>query len=330
MEVDFTRKAKYIIRYGLVSLVAIAAITASVIYYVQHATKDIVLYNAEVKSTLVNVTPKTSGTITELVVENGAHVEAGDVIARVAPSVTPEDIAKLEQAASLAQKSLEELQKGQTVTVPVPAVASSDGSSQQRVANAEARLQRMNELFDMGAISASKRDEAAAEYEAAKASATTSTSTSATYRSVVQPTDPNILKNAQLQLKQAQAALEAAKKASNVTEIVAAVSGTVYYDDLQIGTQIKTDTPIATIGNDNDLRITVTVPADKIDSVHLGQLASYTLDGKRLQGSVQEIEEDMDDDSGDSNTVATISIPTEDAEDISPGMTTDIALAKDN
>lgn len=330
MEVDFTRKAKYIIRYGLVSLVAIAAITASVIYYVQHATKDIVLYNAEVKSTLVNVTPKTSGTITELVVENGAHVEAGDVIARVAPSVTSEDIAKLEQAASLAQKSLEELQKGQTVTVPVPAVASSDGSSQQRVANAEARLQRMNELFDMGAISASKRDEAAAEYEAAKASATASTSTSATYRSVVQPTDPNILKNAQLQLKQAQAALEAAKKASNVTEIVATVSGTVYYDDLQIGTQIKTDTPIATIGNDNDLWITVTVPADKIDSVHLGQLASYTLDGKRLRGSVQEIEEDMDDDSGDSNTVATISIPTEDAEGISPGMTTDIALAKDN
>lgn len=328
MEVDFTCKAKYIIRYGLVSLVAIAAITASVIYYVQHATKDIVLYNAEVKSTLVNVTPKTSGTITELVVENGAHVEAGDVIARVAPSVTSEDIAKLEQAASLAQKSLEELQKGQTVTVPVPAVASSDGASQQRVANAEARLQRMNELFDMGAISAGKRDEAAAEYEAAKASATTSTST--TYRSVVQPTDPNILKNAQLQLKQAQAALEAAKKASNVTEIVAAVSGTVYYDDLQIGTQIKADTPIATIGNDNDLRITVTVPADKIDSVHLGQLASYILDGKRLQGSVQEIEEDMDDDSGDSNTVATISIPTEDAEGISPGMTTDIALAKDN
>lgn len=328
MEVDFTRKAKYIIRYGLVSLVAIAAITASVIYYVQHATKDIMLYNAEVKSTLVNVTPKTSGTITELVVENGAHVEAGDVIARVAPSVTSEDIAKLEQAASLAEKSLEELQKGQTITVPVPAVASSDGASQQRIANAEARLQRMNELFDMGAISASKRDEAAVEYEAAKASATTSTST--TYRSVVQPTDPNILKNAQLQLKQAQAALEAAKKASNVTEIVAAVSGIVYYDDLQIGTQIKADTPIATIGNDNDLRITVTVPADKIDSVHLGQLASYTLDGKRLQGSVQEIEEDMDDDSGDSNTVVTISIPTEDAEGISPGMTTDIALAKDN
>ncbi len=330
MEVDFTRKAKYIIRYGLVSLVAIATITASVIYYVQHTTKNITLYNAEVKSTFVNVTPKTSGTITELVVENGAHVEAGDVIAHVAPSVTSEDIAKLEQAASLAQKSLEELQKGQTITVPVPAAANSDGASQQRVANAEARLQRMNELFDMGAISASKRDEAAAEYEAAKASATTSTGTSTTYRSVVQPTDPNLLKNAQLQLKQAQAALEAAKKASAVTEIVAPVSGTVYYDDLQIGTQIKTDTPIATIGDDSDLRITVKIPADKIGVVHLGQLASYTLDGKKLQGSVQEIEEETDEESGDSNATATISIPAEDAKGLTPGMTTDVVLAKDN
>ncbi len=325
MEVDFTRKAKYIIRYGLVSLIAIAAITASVLCYVQYTTKTITLYNAEVKSTLVNVVPKANGTITELVVESGTHVEAGDVIARVSPSVSSEDIANLEQAANLAKKNLEELQRGQNITVPVPP-SGGDGGSQQRIATAAARLQRMNELYDMGAISASKRDEAAAEYEAAKAAAVTIAASS--YRTVVQPTDPTVLKNAQLQVKQAQTALEAAKKASIVTEIVAPISGTVYCEKLQVGTQVKADTPIATIGSDSDLHISVEIPSTQIGSIHLGQLASYTLDGKNLQGSVQEIEEETDEEDGIGTKFAVISIPEEEAKGISPGMATDVILSK--
>ena len=83
MEVDITEKVKRVLKFGPLALVALAILCALGVWAYQHSQKGLTVYDAKVASTMVGVKAKADGTITELVVQDGDHVEAGDVIARV-------------------------------------------------------------------------------------------------------------------------------------------------------------------------------------------------------------------------------------------------------
>lgn len=319
MEVDITKKVQYLMKYGLVGLILIAVLCAGGIYYYQHQHKYFNVYDAQVTSSLVAAKVHGNAMITEKVVEEGEHVEAGDVIAHVQSTVTDEQIANLEQTVALSQRNLDEIKKGQTVTVAVPSPAPapaasaprSSGSSQS-VASAESRMNRMNELFEMGAISAVQRDAAVSAYHAAVAAASSSApaasaSSSAPavrYQTTTQPPDPKAVQNAELQLKQAQAALDNAKQDAAETDIVAPVAGTVYYaQGIDEGSTVKAGEIVASVGNADDIWIEAKVSPDKAAKIRLGQFVSYEIDGHQLQGSVQDIQQPAkkDDQSADSS-----------------------------
>ena len=308
MEVDITKKVQYLMKYGLVGLILIAVLCAGGIYYYQHQHKYFNVYDAQVTSSLVAAKVHGNATITEKVVEDGEHVEAGDVIAHVQSTVTDEQIANLEQTVALSQRNLDEIKKGQTVTVAVPSPAPapaasaprSSGSSQS-VASAESRMNRMNELFEMGAISAVQRDAAVSAYHAAVAAASSSAPAAAApsssapavrYQTTTQPPDPKAVQNAELQLKQAQAALDNAKQDAAETDIVAPVAGTVYYaPGIDEGSSVKAGETVASVGNADDIWIEAKVSPDKAAKIRLGQFVSYEIEGHQLQGSVQDIQQ---------------------------------------
>lgn len=294
-------------KYGLVGLILIAVLCAGGIYYYQHQHKYFNVYDAQVTSSLVAAKVHGNATITEKVVEDGEHVEAGDVIAHVKSTVTDEQIANLEQTVALSQRNLDEIKKGQTVTVAVPSPAPapaasaprSSGSSQS-VASAESRMNRMNELFEMGAISAVQRDAAVSAYHAAVAAASSSapaasapsSSPAVRYQTTTQPPDPKAVQNAELQLKQAQAALDNAKQDAAETDIVAPVAGTVYYaQGIDEGSTVKAGETVASVGNADDIWIEAKVSPDKAAKIRLGQFVSYEIEGHQLQGSVQDIQQ---------------------------------------
>lgn len=294
-------------KYGLVGLILIAVLCAGGIYYYQHQHKYFNVYDAQVTSSLVAAKVHGNAVITEKVVEDGEHVEAGDVIVHVKSTVTDEQIANLEQTVALSQRNLDEIKKGQTVTVAVPSPAPapaasaprSSGSSQS-VASAESRMNRMNELFEMGAISAVQRDAAVSAYHAAVAAASSSapaasapsSSPAVRYQTTTQPPDPKAVQNAELQLKQAQAALDNAKQDAAETDIVAPVAGTVYYaQGIDEGSTVKAGETVASVGNADDIWIEAKVSPDKAAKIRLGQFVSYEIEGHQLQGSVQDIQQ---------------------------------------
>ncbi len=294
-------------KYGLVGLILIAVLCAGGIYYYQHQHKYFNVYDAQVTSSLVAAKVHGNAVITEKVVEDGEHVEAGDVIAHVKSTVTDEQIANLEQTVALSQRNLDEVKKGQTVTVAVPSPAPapaasaprSSGSSQS-VASAESRMNRMNELFEMGAISAVQRDAAVSAYHAAVAAASSSapaasapsSSPAVRYQTTTQPPDPKAVQNAELQLKQAQTALDNAKQDAAETDIVAPVAGTVYYaQGIDEGSTVKAGEKVASVGNADDIWIEAKVSPDKAAKIRLGQFVSYEIEGHQLQGSVQDIQQ---------------------------------------
>lgn len=318
MEVDITKKVQYLMKYGLVGLILIAVLCAGGIYYYQHQHKYFNVYDAQVTSSLVAAKVHGNAMITEKVVAEGEHVEAGDVIAHVQSTVTDEQIANLEQTVALSQRNLDEIKKGQTVTVAVPSPAPapaasaprSSGSSQS-VASAESRMNRMNELFEMGAISAVQRDAAVSAYHAAVAASSSAPAASAPssspavrYQTTTQPPDPKAVQNAELQLKQAQAALDNAKQDAAETDIVAPVAGTVYYaQGIDEGSTVKAGETVASVGNADDIWVEAKVSPDKAAKIRLGQFVSYEIDGHQLQGSVQDIQQPAkkDDQSADSS-----------------------------
>ena len=316
MEVDITEKVKRVLKFGPLALVALAILCALGVWAYQHSQKGLTVYDAKVASTMVGVKAKADGTITELVVQDGDHVEAGDVIARVQVKITDEQIAQLAQNAELAKQNLAQVQRGQTVTVPQSAapapmpVPQSSGNS-QAVANARARLNRMNELYERGAISAVKRDQAAADLAAAEAAASPAPAVSAPaatrYQTMTQPANPEAVKQAELAVKQAEAALENAKQDAQATEIVAPVSGTVYLgDDIQEGVDLKAGATVASIGDASNIWVEARLSPNQKGKIRLGQFVSYTIEGKKYQGTVLDIVDPAD---AQPDTAASGSLP---------------------
>ena len=337
MEVDITEKVKRVLKFGPLALVALAILCALGVWAYQHSQKGLTVYDAKVASTMVGVKAKADGTITELVVQDGDHVEAGDVIARVQVKITDKQIAQLAQNAELAKQNLAQVQRGQTVTVPQSAapapmpVPQSSGNS-QAVANARARLNRMNELYEMGAISAVKRDQAAADLAAAEAAATPAPAVSAPaatrYQTMTQPANPEAVKQAELAVKQAEAALENAKQDSQATEIVAPVSGTVYLgDDIQEGADLKAGATVASIGDASNIWVEARLSPNQKGKIRLGQFVSYTIEGKKYQGTVLDIVDTAD---AQPDTAASGSLPAASEEKDEAVQTSSISEDADN
>lgn len=322
MEVDITEKAKNFIRFGLLGLIALAALAGGGLYLYQHGSRSFTVRDAVVVGQEAVITAQGDGKVTELLVQDGDYVEEGTVIARVESKITPEDIAQLEQNVQMAQQSYAQLQKGTTVAQSSAPVV--DSGAQQRAANAYSRMQRMNELFSMGAISAAKRDEAAAAYAAAQAAANSAPSVST--RTTVMPTSPEVLKQAELQVKQAEAALANAKNDQQVTEIVATAAGVVSLaDGIAAGSDLQNNQEVARIQVSSDAWLEAKLTENQAAKVRLGEFVSYEIEGHKLQGTVQDITEpevdESDDDKSKGLTTVKISLPADRSFTIKSGMT---------
>lgn len=307
-EVDVTKRAKYVLRYGLIGLIVLALFCAAGIYFYQHQHPSFTVYDAQVTSSMVAAKAKADGTIVEMVVQDGDTVEAGDVLAHIQPSVTEDQIAQLQQNVELSKRNLEQVKQGQmtsapqsaTVPAPAPSLPAPSGNS-AAVALAASRMHRMQELYEMGAVSAKERDAAVANYQEAAAAAQTpapapapAVSSSAS-RAAWQPANPEAVKQAELAVKQAEAALANAQADAQATDIVAPASGTVYYTDVQEGSEVKAGDTIVNVGDADNLWVEAKIRQEDKDKVRLGQFASYTIEGHELQGSVQDIRDPADD-----------------------------------
>lgn len=291
-EIDISDKVKRVIKFGLPALLIMSVVVASVVWYIMYGTGDLVVRDARVSSSMVGARVRVSGTVSEVLVKDGDAVRAGDVIARIKVNVTEEQLKQLQQTVELSQRNLDQIKQGVTVRTPrVVSAPASAGASAGEVERARSRMERMNQLYEMGAISAVKRDEAVAEYQAAAAagSVAASSGSNVVYDTTVQPASPEVIKRAELQLRQAQAALETARGNAAATEITAPVDGTVYVGELAEGMEVQAGQVIASVGNSDSMWIEAYLEPEQQDSVRLGQVADYYVNRQKYEGLVMEI-----------------------------------------
>lgn len=285
-EVDISNKVKNLIKYGLIVMLLLGAGIAGLVWTLEEGSDKIVIQDAKIATDMVVVRAQTEGTIEELLVQDGDMVEAGTVLAKLKVNVTPEQVEQLEQTVELSKRNLAQVMQGTMINVPVAAPKVSAGNS-AAVEAAKRRLDRMNQLLEMGAVSAVERDAAAAEL--AEIEAITPVVPETLYETRFQPSSPEVIRNAEMAVKQAEMALELARSSAQGTEITADVEGTVHLGDLQPGSQVKPGQAVMNIGKAENLWVEAHISPEQQGKIKLGDLAYYTINKQNYKGTVMEI-----------------------------------------
>ena len=290
MEVDYSKKANIIIKYGIPLCLAIMFLISYIVYTTTNKNEILTIRDAKIAGTFVSVRAQANGKLASIEVADGSLVEAGDVLASVEVAVTEDTIKQLEQNVTLAKENLEQLKKGRDIQIPVAPTVDVTAANAD-LSRAEARKDRMEELFKMGAISKVKRDEAIADYNAAKDRATAARPPE--FKTVHKDTPPEIIESAKLNVRQAEAAVKRAREDASATEITSPIDGTFYLANIEEGSEIHAGERLFNIGDAGNMWIEARVDGKKIEKLYLGQFVTYEIDGKKFSGTITEIEEEV-------------------------------------
>ena len=277
MEVDISDKAHAVIKYGFVLLLLVAVLCAGGVWMYQSRHRTLSVVEAEVAGKFVQARTRAAGTITEILVSDGEFVKQGQVLAKIKVKVSPEQIRQLEENLALSRRNLEELNAGIVTVQPVVG-----GGSGADVEAARARYEKTQFLYDVGAVSAHERDAAEAAYQEAM-------SGGVSYQTVTRSASPEAIGRAEVQVRQAEAALAAAQQASGATELFAPVEGIAYLTDAKEGSEMRSGEPVFRIGVAKEMWVEAYASPDYADLLHVGQMASYSLGGHEFLGSIADI-----------------------------------------
>ncbi len=279
MEVDISDKVRAFIKYGFAALLLSALLCGGAVWLYQSSHRTLSIVEAEVSGHIVQTRARAAGTITEILVQDGDSVTQGQVLAKLKVKVSPEQIQQLEEYLALSKRNLEELKTGVVTVQPVY------GGGEDEAARA--RYERMQHLYELGAVSARERDEAEAAYQS-------SYSAGVSYQTVTRSGSPEAISRAEFQVRQAEASLRSAQQASGATEVTAPVDGVVYLASVAEGDEVRPGEPVFRIGAAEEMWLEAyTDPANR-DLFYVGQMASYVLDGNEYLGSISEIKEPSD------------------------------------
>ncbi len=343
METDITEKIKPIVRFSLPVILIIAAVLIVGIFLWHKHEGVLEINDAKLTSSVVHVSAQTDGTLSEVLVNDGDKVEAGQVIAKVKVIVTPEQIQDLQKAYDEAQSNYDNLEqqiKASMTTTTQTVVTSSapsgnSAAAQARLEAAAAEKQKMEKLYSIGAVSATQYAEAQSEYAAAQ-SALNAASAPVQHTQQVEsaPLPPSKelsekLANAQIQLNQAKAALDQAQSDDNYADITAPVSGIIYLTDFKQGDSLKQGDVFMDVGNTKNLWVEAPLTEEQYSKVHPGQFVHYTVDDMDLTGTVLEVTHEGDDENSALKTAAKISFPDEMIDQVVPGVDVRVKITLD-
>lgn len=244
--------------------------------------------DARVKNNIVNVSTKVPGQVEELLVKEGDHIEAGQVIAKIDSASLKIQVEQAQANLASAQAKLASLEAGNRPQQ----VAQSQASVEQATANldnARKNYERAANLYQDGAMSAQQRDSAQtalkvaqAQYDAAEQG----------FSLVNEGATAQDRQFAEAQVAQAAAALKNAQLQLNNSVIIAPISGTVAKASIDPGEMVSVGQTLFSITNPADAWVEVNIEETDIGKVQVGQQVDFKIDaypGKSFKGEVAEV-----------------------------------------
>ncbi len=265
-------------------------------------TKYVTTDDARVSGTIVTVGAKIPGRVSEVLVKEGDTVQAGQIIARIDARDAAAQRAQAEAAVAAAKAHYDELVNGnrpQEINQARAGVEQAQAASDQARANLEhatLNFQRMEKLYQEGAVSVAQRDSAETDYRVALEALNASQQAQHAAREKLELTitgsREEAVRAAAAQVKQAEASLEAAKLTFGETTITAPISGAVAQKSVNAGEVVIAGQPLFSITNLQDVWVNARIEETKIGKLRVGQLVDYTIDGypdRRFTGKIYDI-----------------------------------------
>ena len=295
MEIDVTKSLRKKIYRAIIFFLVIVFCTSFFLLHSIDRSDELTVSNAHLVCEQSSLQAANPLIVRELHTEKGAYIAQGALLVTVQNVLSDEEYARLQKNVELAQTNVEQIRYG------AAAVSQKIPIQTESLDAARVRMDRMNELYEMGAVSAAKRNEAVAAYEQEK--------NALTVGSEQNPGAQNsaAIQAAEEQLKRAEEALAKVRDNTSTTDLFATREGTVSQIFVKEGDRIEKGDDILSVNILENCWIEAAIPSDGKDRVYLGQIVRYELNGISVQGTVEEIV-DADPENGNEEMVR-ISVP---------------------
>lgn len=271
-------------------------------YWWYLSTKYVSTDDARVSGTIVSVSAKIPGRITEVLVKEGEQVKPGQVVARIDAREVTAQQAQAKAAVAVAKAKYEELvagsrpqEIGQARAVAGQAAASVD-QARVNFENAARNYERMQALYNQGAISSSQIDNAQTAYNVAKEAVHASQEgvnvAGEKLELSVAGTREEAIRAALAQVQQAEAALDAVTVLGDYTNVISPVAGTIAMKAVNQGEVVAAGQPLYSIVDLHDVWLSTRIEETKLGKIKIGQTVEYTIDGypgRNFEGTVYDI-----------------------------------------
>lgn len=251
---------------ALVTLTAVVLIVALVGYLTLNKGPEIIQGQAEVNE--YRVSSKVPGRILDFRVKEGEKVKAGDTLVVLEAPDIQAKLAQAQAAEAAAQAQSDKAQRG-TRSEQLQAAYEMWQKAKAGLEIAEKSYKRINRLFEEGVMSAQKRDEVFANYNAMIATEKAAKAQYDMARNGAQREDKEM---AAAMVNRAKGAVEEVNSYINETILVAQSDGEVSEIFPQVGELVGTGAPIMNIAMMDDLWTTFNVREDLLKNFQMGKV----------------------------------------------------------
>lgn len=246
------------------TLLAVIVIVSVIGFFTLGKGPEIIQGQAE--ATEYRVSSKVPGRILKYFVSEGDPVKAGDTLAILE---APDVMAKLTQAqaAEQAAQAMNEKALRGTRSEQLQAAYEMWQKAKAGLEIAEKSYNRVNRLYEEGVMSAQKRDEAKAQYEAMKA---TERAANAQYTMAKNGAQKEDKEMAAAQVERAKGAVAEVSSYIKETYLIASADGEVSEIFPKVGELVGTGAPIMNIAQLNDMWVSFNVREDLLKDFTVG------------------------------------------------------------
>ena len=270
----------------VVVIIAIAVAAFPAYHYYRYIESHVSTDDAYVDGTVALVSSRVAGTVTNVYVEDNWTVKEGQLLLTLDPRDFEVKVAQAEAQLDRARQSVDELYAG------VQAARSGVSLVQSQLKQAKIDYERAKSLKEQGVVSAqqydqantgmriAQADEALAEHQLTQAQAALGTQTDDQTRY-----DRPIV-------KQAEAALDAAKLDLSYTKLTAPFAGVVTHKTAHAGNRVQIGEPLLAVVPLGKLYVTANFKETQLTDVRVGQKAEIVADiypGYTYKGHVDSI-----------------------------------------
>jgi membrane fusion protein (multidrug efflux system) len=265
-----------------------AILAAGGIWWWLRASRIVSTDDARVKGTIVAVSSKVSGRVEKVMVEEGAAVTAGQVIAVLEKDEYEAQVDQAKANLAMAEAKLALVMAGNRPQE----VAQANASLLQVKANmdnARKNSERDEALYQKGAISVQQRDASKTAFDVARAQYMEAAEQ---YSLSAEGSRLEDIQIAQAQVQQARAELKNVELQLANTAVKAPVSGVVALKSVEEGEVVVSGQQLFNISNPADVWVAANIEETYIGRIKIGQRAEFTIDAypdKNFIGQVSEV-----------------------------------------